>query len=49
MARKYNSHQMSIDGIIASLYFICQFTINEMERGYYQLGSFAIKVRGETG
>ncbi|GMT28952.1 hypothetical protein PFISCL1PPCAC_20249 [Pristionchus fissidentatus] len=38
-----NESKLHIDGVIGCLFYICQFTINEMERGYYQLGSFTIK------
>ncbi|GMT00996.1 hypothetical protein PENTCL1PPCAC_23170, partial [Pristionchus entomophagus] len=38
-----NEAKLHIDGVVGCLFYICQFTINEMERGYYQLGSFTIK------
>lgn len=38
-----NDAKLRIDGVVGCLFYICQFTINEMERGYYQLGSFTIK------
>ncbi|GMR54093.1 hypothetical protein PMAYCL1PPCAC_24288, partial [Pristionchus mayeri] len=38
-----NDAKLHIDGLVGCLFYICQFTINEMERGYYQLGSFTIK------